>query len=127
MKRSAPLSRKTPLRRKTKLTYKRTPNPSGSDSAYLAWIRKQPCALHTVRHEVVCGPSHAHHITVGRGLSRKAPDRDTIPLCQRHHRAFHDAAGWFNGWTREERRVWQLASVAYYQRIHAEEQERRSA
>lgn len=49
------------------------------DAAYLRYIRSQPC--------VVCGSQRgveAAH-TGPRGLSQKACDRGTIPLCRAHH------------------------------------------
>lgn len=50
------------------------------DSLYLIWIRKQPCAI--------CGVSRgveAAHVGL-RGLGKKCPDRQVIPLCYLHHR-----------------------------------------
>lgn len=44
-------------------------------------------------------------------MGMKARDRETMPLCHRHHRDFHDGKGLFDGWTRLERRVWQEAQV----------------
>lgn len=124
MKRSKPLQRKLPLRPSR---FKRTrpkPNACGSDPAYLAWIRQQPCAVCSSTVHV-----HAHHSTAPgerghRGLTQKAPDRETIPLCWRDHRAFHDGTGYFGGWGKRDRRDWQRASVRFYQSVHAEEMAR---
>ena len=44
-------------------------------------------------------------------MALKAPDCDTFPLCQKHHREFHDASGFFRGWTKQERRAWQDEAV----------------
>jgi hypothetical protein len=51
---------------------------------------------------------------VGRGLSRKTSDRDAMPLCFRHHYEFHNAWGFFVGWTKVARREWQKAMSAIY-------------
>ena len=74
------------------------------DPAYLSWVRRQPC--------YVCGstPSEAHHRT-GAGMGRKASDHDTMPLCTRHHREFHDLSGHFRGWRKMRIREWQADAV----------------
>ncbi len=54
------------------------------DREYLAWIRDQPCALSSplILH---CYAIEAAHVG-DRGLGQKCSDRETIPLCQWHHR-----------------------------------------
>lgn len=109
MKRSGPLKRKTPLRRTAFKRKAARPNPAGSDPAHLAWIREQPCHA--------CGGInliHAHHSTVGRGLSRKTSDRETIPLCAWCHDEFHNARGCFKGWSRQRRTLWQNEAVSKF-------------
>lgn len=78
---------------------------ASGDSGRLAWVRQQPC--------VVCGqvPSEAHHRT-GGGMALKNPDSETFPLCTRHHREFHDAAGAFKGWGKRDRSRWQKAQAS---------------
>lgn len=87
-----------PLRRRRKRKF--------GDEAYKAEVAKLPCCA--------CGSTevHVHHSTVGHGLSRKAGDRDTFPLCHLDHHDFHTGAGRFVGWTREQRRTWQLEMVS---------------
>ena len=54
-------------------------------SAYLAWIRTQPC--------VVCGRTRwieAAHTGL-RGLGQKSSDFSAIPLCGAHHRTAKDS------------------------------------
>ncbi len=115
MKRSGPLKRKTPLARTCALKrspFRRKPAPpnrAGSDPAHLAVIRALPCAICGSRLRVA-----AHHSTVGRGLSRKTSDHETMPLCDRDHKAFHRAVGFFAGWSREQRRDWQRSQVEFY-------------
>ena len=52
---------------------------------YLAYVRKHPCCL--------CGasPSEAHHWSHhGAARGKKCDDYRTVPLCQEHHRYWHD-------------------------------------
>lgn len=44
-------------------------------------------------------------------MGQKSGDRETMPLCAKCHRDFHDARGIFDYWTREGRRVWQGQEV----------------
>lgn len=102
------LLRKTALRRAKYLTSSRKTKQQlrQGDELWLRFVRSLPCCI--------CAappPSHPHHST-GAGMGMKARDRETMPLCFRHHRDFHDARGVFEHWTREERRVWQKAEVA---------------
>ena len=106
----AKLDRKQSLRR-TKFLAKQAKARSadrGGDAQYLEWIRSLHCC--------VCRalpPSHAHHATLtGRGKGQKSHDRETMPLCFRCHRCFHDGTGSFEYWTREQRRLWQELQVA---------------
>ncbi|WP_407473486.1 Ref family recombination enhancement nuclease [Sulfitobacter sp. PM12] len=43
-------------------------------------VKELPCCI-CYKH----GPSDAHHVIHGRYGTRKAPDKDTIPLCKEHH------------------------------------------
>jgi DNA recombination protein Rad52 len=56
--------------------------------AHLAFVGSQPC--------LICSdlPSHAHHLTFAqpRGLSIKASDEFTVPLCPMHHNLLHQSA-----------------------------------
>src|SRR6185295_8558196 len=128
MKRS-PLARKTPLARSRVLdrgalganpiplsslkpsTFKRKARRAraGDDPAYLKFIRRLPCVVgerfgRCVRridpHHMVGGKGHQK-----RGKSQTVSDRNTLPLCRRHHDDFHAERGVFKGWTPEERRV----------------------
>jgi len=92
-----------------------------SDGPYLQWLRSAPCAVQP------CGArSEAHHPTNGeaerhgkslggrRGLSQKADDATAFALCAKHHRQFHDARGFCEGWDHRQRRVWQTEQVEHY-------------
>lgn len=87
----------------------RTPE-EGGDPEYLAFIRELPCCAPSVAECQSPAPQHPHHST-GAGMGLKAKDRETMPLCWRHHRAFHEGKGPFDGWSRDERRLWQEQQV----------------
>lgn len=103
------------------------------DPAYLAFIRGLPCCAPgatraprylsagdmLMRHLHCDGPVEAHHRT-GSGLALKAPDRESMPLCRLHHRAFHDNRGVFFGWDKPRRKEWQRTMVEHYQALHRE-------
>lgn len=107
------------------------------DPAHLAKLRAKPCALTLVlvayhKEEVpwaafaalvkscsrpvagdCFGPIEAHHRT-GSGLALKASDHEAFPLCQKHHRDFHDSKGMFRSWTKQEKKDWQSTMVERY-------------
>jgi hypothetical protein len=83
------------------------------DSPYTDYIHRLPC------HICQAQPVEAHHRT-GAGLALRAHDREQIPLCYRHHREFHDAAGYFRGWLKEQRDQWQNAAIAKLQKDYDE-------
>jgi hypothetical protein len=107
MKRSAPLRRRKPLRRKS-LSKSRQRRDAARDFAYLAWVRSQGCAVG----KDCYGRVHAHHATMNRAFSRKAPDRESFGLCAKNHDQLHQATGFFQDWNREQRREWQRSMVA---------------
>jgi Putative HNHc nuclease len=53
------------------------------DPAHLAFIRSLPCAV--CRRERTIEAAHVGR----RGLSQKSSDRETLPLCNLHHREQH--------------------------------------
>lgn len=55
------------------------------DEKYLAFIRSQPCLCCVIAQTRQKYRTEAAHVGA-RGLSQKANDRDTIPLCAFHHR-----------------------------------------
>ncbi len=72
-------------------------------------VRAMPCSVPGCRH--AHERSEAHHIT-GAGMSLKAPDDQTFPLCPWHHLELHSLSGYFKGWDGERLRNWQLEQVA---------------
>lgn len=122
MKRSAPPKRYTPLKRK-----RSKPRRSSRvrDKAYLEFIRRESCCAYLVQvpslsvhiHSECEGRVHAHHAGA-RGYGQKASDRTCIPLCMRHHRAFHDLGWPFIVMQREERLAWVMGQIGYYQEMY---------
>lgn len=53
------------------------------DPAHMGRVAQLPC--------VICGswPVQVHHCIHGRYSQRRAPDRETIPLCVFHHDELH--------------------------------------
>ena len=88
------------------------------DPEHLEFVRQLPCCAPSVTECQSPPPQHAHHST-GAGMGVKSSDRDTIPLCWMHHRAFHDGSGPFEGWSREERERWQEEQVERALQAHA--------
>ena len=83
-------------------------------------LREMPCALsgNSDHRDAVCyGPTVAHHHTHGRGIGQKVNDERTFPLCDRHHKDFHDARGLFREMNKAARRAWQDMMVERYDRI----------
>lgn len=58
--------------------------PPLKDPARLEWIRQQPCLISTILGEKQEGPTEAAHVG-DRGLGRKCPDSQTIPLSRKYH------------------------------------------
>jgi len=79
---------------------------------HLAFIRGLPCAM--------CNrppPNHAHHSLAHKpGMSMKAADCETIPLCMLCHESLHNPRvnGPFKGWSGEKRGSWERAKVDLY-------------
>lgn len=68
---------------------------------------------------MICdGEIHAHHAGE-RGLGQKASDLTCIPLCQEHHRNWHDCDGPFADWSKEKRQEFAGAAIEYTQRTLA--------
>jgi hypothetical protein len=99
----------------------------GDDARYLAFVRKLTCCAPDLPSgwpgSPCAGRMHAHHIT-GAGAGMKAGDRDTMPLCARHHFALHEFREEFEGWTREQRRDWQLEQIRRTQALWEREKGR---
>jgi hypothetical protein len=64
------------------------------DNGYLAWLRRQPCAVGPLGCE---GPTEAAHVRYSRpgepnpGLQVKPSDKYAVPLCSGHHRTGPEA------------------------------------
>jgi hypothetical protein len=112
-----PLARLSHLKRSTFKRKRRRPK-SGDHPAYKAWVKTQACVVGGHR----CGRAEPHHIIDGRGAQRKgmgqtARDRDALPLCRAHHNEFHDGNGFCQGWSKEQRRVFQEQEIERLNKI----------
>jgi hypothetical protein len=69
------------------------------DAAYLAFVREQPCCVGRdgATKSWCDGPVVAHHHGP-RGMGQKTDDYRCVPLCDRHHREFHDT-GTIGDWS----------------------------
>jgi len=85
---------------------------AGSDPAYLEWVRGQACVLSLDIRAFHAGRIHAHHAGRKPGVAMKAVDDTAIPLCEHHHRCWHDATGLFRGLTKMERFAWSIQAIA---------------
>lgn len=59
---------------------------------HLAYIRKLDCCVKKDRLNCNGTPVIAHHLTIvkgSRGMSQKAGDDLTVPLCDMHHKTLH--------------------------------------
>lgn len=114
MKRSGFLKRGAPLKR-TAMKRKRTrAKPSKADAAFLAFVRRQPCAMTGAQ-----PPSHAHHPRTGTGTALKPHDSTAIPLSLVAHHDLHALSGAFKGWKREQLREWERAKNAEVRELYA--------
>lgn len=111
------LTRKTWMRKRAPRRLQR----AGSDPVYLDFVRSLPCAVEKssglyrgtmalVSPTLFCeGRIHAHH-AIHRSQGGK--DDSAVPLCDRHHRQWHDANGVFAGLSRLERFAWAQRAIA---------------
>ena len=94
---------------------------SAEDKAYRDWVHRQPCVGLEAFPGVCghfCGPppypvkvqqSHARDMT---GVGRKEPEKRSVAMCPRLHQRWEEHNGWFNGWTKKQRRDWMNARIA---------------
>lgn len=87
-----------------RLALKAIPKPPKPlrDAAYLRHVRAQPCCVgRDAATTTPCsGPVVAHHHGP-RGMGEKTDDYRTVPLCDGHHREFHDR-GTIGEWPRAD-------------------------
>lgn len=95
------------------------------DHGYLAWLRRQPCAVGPVG---CSGPIEAAHVRLSApgepmtGMQRKPSDSRALPLCVAHHREGPDAQhgrGERQWWTARKIDPLKLAAT-YYVRFQKE-------
>ena len=104
------LARTTPLRRKTPLrSYSRTKKyrRRERDLEYMGAVRRLPCAVRTyILHPTPCSGRVQVDHAGEHGLGQKSDDKDTLPLCERHHRNRTDYTGPFKDWDGKRMRAW---------------------
>lgn len=74
------MSRIAPMRPPFEKPEKLTAAEKRAGKDWMKRVKQLPC--------VICGapaPSDAHHVIHGRYGHRRAPDKQTIPLCKAHH------------------------------------------
>jgi hypothetical protein len=84
---------------------------------HLAYIRTLPCHVQQDDEHCNGAPVHAHHLTIikgERGVSQKAGDNHTLPLCSLHHRTLHNIGektfwkNWGVDAIEESKKLWEL-------------------
>lgn len=83
------------------------PKPPGRkrDREYMLAVKRMPCCAPSGVPVSCFGPVQADHAG-RRPVGRKCDDRETIPLCAKHHRQRTDYTGIFGGWDAERMRAW---------------------
>ena len=79
---------------------------AGEDRAYADWVRQQRCLMAGA--DPCLGDVQAHHAGLRQTGhdARRAHDHTCLPLCLKHHDAWHAACGVFLGWRKPRRRAW---------------------
>ena len=116
--RRASLQRHTPIR--TRKPMKRKPPKRTDDPGYLAKVRQLPCAANFLIPEHRCdvGGRHrwgtvAHHSLTHRRGQMRSLDRYAMPLEWWCHGDLHALTGSFKGWTKAERRDFEVRAVEW--------------
>lgn len=86
---------------------------AGENPAFLSFVRTLRCRMWM--HDTCDGAIEAHHAGE-RGLGQRAHDDTAIPLCLKHHRAWHDANGVFKTWNKLKRRIWRDQQIRWTQK-----------
>lgn len=79
---------------------------------YMLWVKTLPCSAR--QYGPCSGVVEADHAGA-RGLGRKCPDEETIPICTGHHRERTDFSGAFKTWNRDMMRAFLAASLVITQ------------
>ncbi len=65
---------------------------SDSDPHRLMMIHALECVICAKFHLQQTSPTQAHHCIHGRFSTKKAPDEDTMPICEGHHMGLRDTS-----------------------------------
>lgn len=121
MMRRSPL-RRSPMRRRSRSTkYSRRPR----DVPYMLFVKSLLCSVEEERPDPDREPTPCSGVIEAdhagrRGISQKADDRTTIPICTGHHRERTDHTGSFKYTTRESNRAWLDRAITRTQTLYAE-------
>ena len=92
------------------------------DPKYLDWIRLQWCWVCQYCTGSEAGTRHVEACHTGvRGLRQKAPDREAIPLCVRHHRTGKESHHALQKQFWKHHRLDREAIMAYLNRLYESE------
>jgi len=89
---------------------------AGEDPAYVAFVLQSPCRMYMHDPCDPPGQRDPHHAGE-RGLGQRAHDHTVIPLCRKHHSAWHDCNGVFRRWTKDDRRRFARKHIRRFQRL----------
>lgn len=117
------MTRRKSLRRKTRLRALGNTAHARRERAswYMAFVATRPCIgrlLAVTGNECSAGRVYVHH-----AFGRRVADGDlkTIPLCEKHHREWHEHRGIFEGWDRDRRKTWSAWAVEFTRLEYTEE------
>jgi hypothetical protein len=109
-----------PIRRKRT---RRVERKTAEEQAYTAWVHTRTCVgrrsfqggmsgVGPHRCEGCIQQSHGRNLHGVTGLGLKPNDLDSIPMCAALHAQWEQRAGWFEGWSKEDRRAWFVERIA---------------
>ncbi len=56
-------------------------------------------------------------------MGQTAADKDSFPMCRKHHEEFHGGIGFCKGWDKDQRRSFQEQEIERFNTMYAEQQE----
>lgn len=91
------------------------------DPVFKAWVKTQRCRMHMQDPCVDGFGVDPHHAGKKPGMGMKADDGTCIPMCRKHHRAWHDLAPLFRRMSREQRDAWRERQIDFTQKGFADD------
>lgn len=128
MKRTLLKRSSKPLRQKTRMKQRRDTRRKSErvyDTSWMLLVKRLPCCAAQLDVHTTCqGVVEADHAGL-RPMGRKCSDKDTIPLCSKHHRERTDFRGTFKTWDGARMRAWLDAQIEFA-RLDVEQMMRRT-